>query len=798
MQLSTYRLLVGISLSLFGGIAWYCSSLFDRMNSSVGTAIHAQQTRMELIRLISAIKDVESGSRGYVLTGQTSFLGSFEAGMLDVAESARKLSALKTNNPSAVVPMDTLIPLVKQKTDYSQRLVNLRTNSGFEQASKEFASGRAYEMMEAVRSEAKSLDGEQMEQIIERGKADERSTVLSRLILFAGSILSLLSLTTALVMLMRENKLRNQAERQLHQINENLEQRVAERAAELESASEALQENSERLRLAVEASNVGLWDWNIVTNRVTFSHEWKGQLGYEDHEIGDDVGEWAKFVHPDDQLVVRAETKRYIFRGSGPLNQEFRMLHRDGTWHWIFSRGEVYRDEGGKPVRMLGCHLDITDHKLAEVAHRESEERFQAFMDQSPVVAWTKDNNFEYVYANAAFEVLFDRPVQEILGCTDYDIIPKEHADVTRSNDTWVAETGNTLETTEAVPGADGKLRQWLVQKFPLNRTGQPTWVGGTAVDITDRVAAEEALIESEGHFRILVDAAPEAIVLVIFETGTIVDANKNAAKLFECTVEQLRGLTPIGLSPKFQPDGRLSEDAARDRILESVENGHAEFEWTHCTLNGRQIPCEVRLVRLEVRGQIWLRGSIIDITERKLAAAALQQSESALRAFMDALPTPAMLLDADGTFIVVNDALAQSFGRSREELIGQIAYPLLPPDIASKRKAFVDDVFVNGREVIFEDSNLDRHYINYLSPVLDSKGTVCNIAVFALEITDRKRVEEKLELQLDELRRWHLATIDREDRALELKHEINQLLQAAGQPARYPSAERAPIEKQP
>jgi two-component system sensor histidine kinase UhpB len=139
-----------------------------------------------------------------------------------------------------------------------------------------------------------------------------------------------------------------------------------------------LRESSERLRLAVQASNVGLWDRDLRSNRVVYSREWKAQLGHEEHEIGDEYGEWERRVHPEDLAPTLERIQRYLARPEGAHEAEFRMRHKNGTWHWIYARGEVFRDSDGKPERMMGCHVDITERKRAEEALRESRARLEA------------------------------------------------------------------------------------------------------------------------------------------------------------------------------------------------------------------------------------------------------------------------------------------------------------------------------------------------------------------------------------------------------------------------------------
>jgi two-component system, cell cycle sensor histidine kinase and response regulator CckA len=139
----------------------------------------------------------------------------------------------------------------------------------------------------------------------------------------------------------------------------------------------ALRTSAERLRLSVQAANVGLWDWDVHSNQVVFSPEWKRQLGYDDHEISDLFSEWESRVHPDDFALVTQRLQSYLAHPVGAHEVESRMRHKDGTWRWIHARGVAFLGPDGTPTRMLGCHIDITERKLAENALRESEERLR-------------------------------------------------------------------------------------------------------------------------------------------------------------------------------------------------------------------------------------------------------------------------------------------------------------------------------------------------------------------------------------------------------------------------------------
>src|SRR4029077_7107513 len=125
---------------------------------------------------------------------------------------------------------------------------------------------------------------------------------------------------------------------------------------------------------------------------------------------------------------------------------------------------------------------------------------------------------------------------------------------------------------------------------------------------------------ESAARYRLLVDHAPEAIVVLDVDTGRFVDANDKAQKLFGLDRERLLRVGPVNLSPPQQPDGGASEERARAYIQQALAGNTPVFEWSHCDAAGREIMCEVRLVSLPSGNRRLVRGSIADISARKRA----------------------------------------------------------------------------------------------------------------------------------------------------------------------------------
>jgi PAS domain S-box-containing protein len=133
-------------------------------------------------------------------------------------------------------------------------------------------------------------------------------------------------------------------------------------------------------------------------------------------------------------------------------------------------------------------------------------------------------------------------------------------------------------------------------------------------------VATNQSLRESELRYRILVEHAPEAIVVLDLDQGRFIDLNENAERLFGMSREELLRVGPVEVSPPFQPDGRPSSKAAGAVLERALRYEAPRFEWVHRSAAGKEIPCEISLVRLPSSGRNLVRGSVVDISERKEA----------------------------------------------------------------------------------------------------------------------------------------------------------------------------------
>ncbi|MCZ0900667.1 PAS domain-containing protein, partial [Microcoleus sp. HI-ES] len=174
---------------------------------------------------------------------------------------------------------------------------------------------------------------------------------------------------------------RKQAEESLKQLNQELENRVKQRTAQL-------MQTEERWQLALKGNNDGIWDWNLQTQKLFVSERFKEITGYEDSDISDYNNKWNRSLHPDDLAISQQLLQEHLERKTPHYITEYRLWCYNSAYKWILSRGQALWDASGKAVRMVGSITDITERKQAEEALRESEARFHKLSANLPGIIY--------------------------------------------------------------------------------------------------------------------------------------------------------------------------------------------------------------------------------------------------------------------------------------------------------------------------------------------------------------------------------------------------------------------------
>jgi diguanylate cyclase (GGDEF)-like protein/PAS domain S-box-containing protein len=196
-----------------------------------------------------------------------------------------------------------------------------------------------------------------------------------------------------------------------------------------------LQDAETKLQLAVDMASLGFWEWDIASNDAYFSPHWKRQIGYQDHEITNRFDEWLRRVHPEDLPMIHERIQGFLQNPAQNYQTEFRFRHRDKSYRWIQAKARLVLDEHGRPQRMIGTHLDITDHKQREeqVRHTVQHDRLTGLPNRALLLELADGWLSAAQRSGKLFAVLFIdldefKPINDNYGHHIGDLVLKEVA----------------------------------------------------------------------------------------------------------------------------------------------------------------------------------------------------------------------------------------------------------------------------------------------------------------------------------------------------------------------------------
>ena len=314
----------------------------------------------------------------------------------------------------------------------------------------------------------------------------------------------------------------------------------------------------------------------------------------------------------------------------------------------------------------------------------------------------------------------------------------------------------------------------WLALSVHRKPDGGTEFLSIIAHDLSRQKEQESQLRQREIQYRTIIDNAPEAIVVLDLESGRFSDCNENALRLFALPRESLLELGPVALSPPTQPDGRSSSQAAREYLENAVQGGRPIFEWTHRSSRGVDFPCEIRLVRIPSDRSVLVRGSIIDISERKRAEELRRESEARFRQIAETIRDAFWIAAPDlKEYLYVSPAFEEIWGRDRREIYRspESWNESVHPDDGGPalRTPSGNGRMDNTYRIIRPDGKI-RWIRERGFPVVDPGGRPVRMVGIAEDVTDLKETEREL---LESRRRLEEALERTQDRVVQLEEQV-------------------------
>jgi PAS domain S-box-containing protein len=376
---------------------------------------------------------------------------------------------------------------------------------------------------------------------------------------------------------------------------------------------------------------------------------------------------------------------------------------------------------------------EVTDRKRIEEALRESRATARGLLDATQESLLLLDKEGTIIAHNQTAAQRFKKSSDELRGTSLFSLWPQNILESRRAHFEKVLQTGNPADFEDI---RDGMVFHHIY--YPVqDKAGAIMGVAIFAQDITERKQAEEALLESEITMRTIFENSPLGMIH-FSKDGTILDCNDMFVELMGSSREKLIGFN----TPKQTNDEKL-----RAAIIRALAGETAEYEGNYTSVTGNKtISLRIKFNPTEPgTSPTEVIATLEDISERKKAEQALRESRATARGLLDATQESLLLLDKEGIIIAVNQTAARRHQKTPEELIGANRFDLLPQDLRESRKVHFNNVLQTGNPADFEDvrDGMVFHHIYY--PVQDKAGAIMGIAIFAQDITERKRAEEAI-----------------------------------------------------
>ncbi len=394
------------------------------------------------------------------------------------------------------------------------------------------------------------------------------------------------------------------------------------------------------------------------------------------------------------------------------------------------------------PLGLLSIR-DVGRWQETEAALRESRDRFDAFMNNAPLVAFAKDSAGRMTYVNRAYLDTFRLPAQHFLGKTDDELFPAEVARRLREVDVKVMAATQPIELREQVPTPDGVLREWWVAKFPFHDSQGRVYLGGVAIDLTEHIEIENALRRSEERYRQLWQRNLAGIVRATID-GRILDCNDSFARMFG--FDARAAILTRSIKELYFDLSVREEFLARLREHQFLTN----YEIRMRRADGAPIWVLENVSLIGEGGEQIIEGTLIDITERKRVEQALRTSEANYRTLIDQLDQGIFLKDRDLRYVTANPVFCAGVAMTEHELRGKMIQEVFPAGPITQRsreietRVLADGCAIETEEVI-EVGGKPCSFRICRMPVKDPNGVVAGVLGICWNVTAQRALETQM-----------------------------------------------------
>ncbi len=400
---------------------------------------------------------------------------------------------------------------------------------------------------------------------------------------------------------------------------------------EQKKAEHDLKTSKDRLSKTLIAANDGIWDWDLITNKVYFDPRYYEMAGYEVNEFPHELHEFQKRIHPDDIDNVFAQVQKHIGGDTARYKVEFRFKKKNNDWLWIMGRGVIVeRDTNNKPTRFIGTHSDITEQKLVEKALKDSEERLKILFESAPDAYYINDLKGNFIDGNKAAEELLGYKKEELIGKSFLKLKLLSASEILKVSKLLLKNLkGKATGPDEFIlKRKDGNKVSVEIRTYPV-KIDNSTVILGIAHDITERKKVEEALRESEKKFTVLYNSSPDMFVSVSPDDASILLCNDTLLNKTGYSRKEVIGSSIFML---YHTDCMSEVEEAFQQFVKTGTVEDKELILVKKDGSKIDVSLNVDAVRDKKGNILYSISSWRDITDRKKSELLLQESKDELQ----------------------------------------------------------------------------------------------------------------------------------------------------------------------
>jgi PAS domain S-box-containing protein len=709
-------------------IALYYRSMAVSMESAAWVQ-HNHLVSSNLENMLYAMTNIDASGRAFIATGEETYLDSWRLGLTDLKQHLEAVRVLTRDNPVQQASLSALDVLVAERTQFDQRIDALPRAQGQDAAAKAVQTGEGPQITNEFRQIVRTMQDEEAGLMGGRTADATRRLLQTRIALLLGTALGLLITGAAGVGAIRGRRRRRLAEEAL---------RVSE-----DQYRTLLNEVHDHAIFMLDPMGLVV-TWNAGAERIN---------GYSAKEI---IGRNFScfFPQPDIEGGRPAEVLKIAAAG-GRHEEHGRRVRKNGSQYVSSTTYTALHDRDGGLRGFSEITRDLSETK-------ESGAKYLGLLEAAPDAMVVVNQRGEIVLVNLQAEKQFGYRRDELLGQKVSSIVPDGFAErlvadgLRSAEDALAQQIGTGIElTARRKDGSEFPIEMML---SPL-RSPEGVLVTAAIRDISVRKAAETHLGQMEGRYRGLLEAAPDAMV-VVNQHGEIVLLNLQAEKQFgyrrdELLGQKVRNIVPHGFAERLVADGLRS---AEEALAQQIGTG---IELMARRKDGSEFPIEIMLSPLASAEGILVTAAIRDISVRNAAEAHLVQMEGRYRGLLEAAPDAMVVVNQQGEIVLLNLQAEKQFGYRRDELLGQKLTNIIPEGFAERLIAdglrSAEDALAQQIGTGLELTALRKDGSHFpmelmLSPLESDTGTLVTVAI--RNITLRNAASIQLTHTVEELKR--------------------------------------------